>query len=436
MHQLNVALDGYSALLCAVLGSYVLIGGDRRDQANRCFVGICACNAVMALGDLTSWAFAAPLNGTEHAVMLAGTFLFYAAPAPLFLCFTGYIVAFLSKRTALPHNYLRLSVVLFSLYMAGCVASLFNGMFYSVDPATGYARGPLFWLAQTVPVILHLRNAAIVVRYRSCLERKELLGFAGYIALPIAAEAIQVAWFGIALMNTAVAFAILLVFLSIQSERKALLARREQELAEARSDIMLSQIQPHFLYNTLTGIRELCSSDPAEAARAVNDFSLFLRENMASLTSKEPIPFERELRHTMTYLSLEQRRFGTRLQVEFDIAHRAFRLPPLTVQALAENAVRHGVSAREEGGCVRIATCEDGGVSVVTVSDDGAGFDAARAAAGDGRVHVGIQNVRARLADGCRGTLEVRSEPGAGTTATIRIPRADGDRGGEEGGPR
>ena len=173
------------------------------------------------------------------------------------------------------------------------------------------------------------------MRHRSCLTRKELAGFASYIALPIAAEVVQVAWYGVALMNTAVALAILLVFLSIQSERKALLAQREQELAEARSDIMLSQIQPHFLYNTLAAIRELCASDPAEAARAVGDFSLFLRENMASLTSKEPIPFERELRHTATYLSLEERRFGGRLRVELDVPHRDFELPPLTVQAVS-----------------------------------------------------------------------------------------------------
>lgn len=433
MHPFNIALDAYSALLCLILGAYVLASGNRHDRANQCFVGICACNTIMALGDLTSWVFVAPLDGFEHAVMLTGTFLFYAVPAPLFLCFTGYIVTYLSKRVSISHNYYRLSVVLFSLYMTGCVLSLFNGMFFAVDPVTGYARGPLFWLAQVVPVILHLRNAVIVIRYRACLERKELLGFASYIALPIAAEAIQVAWFGIALMNTAVAFAILLVFLSIQSERKALLAQRERELTEARADIMLSQIQPHFLYNTLTGIRELCASDPAEAARAVGDFSVFLRENMASLTSKEPIPFERELRHTMTYLNLEQRRFGARLRVEFDITHREFSLPPLTVQALAENAVRHGVSVREEGGCVRIASHDDTQASVVTVSDDGVGIDKHADAAHDERIHIGIENVRVRLAESCQGTLVVSSAPDKGTVATIRIPHARNDHGSHVG---
>ncbi|WP_418831224.1 sensor histidine kinase [Paraeggerthella sp.] len=422
LHQFNIALDLYSALLCLILGTYVLVSGDRRDRANQCFAGICACNAVMALGDMTAWMFAVPLGAAQHAVMLAGAFLFYTAPAPLFLFFTGYIVAFLSKRTRIARNYFRASIALLSLYVAGCIVSLFNGMFFSVDPELGYVRGPLFWLAQVVPVALHLRNAAIVIRYRAHLERKELAGFASYIALPIIAEVVQVAVFGIALMNTAVSLAIFLVFLSIQSERKALLAQREQELTEARADIMLSQIQPHFLYNTLAGIRELCSSNPAEAARAVGDFSSFLRRNMSSLTSKAPIPFERELQHTKTYLDLEKRRLGSRLSTRFDIEFDDFFLPPLTMQAVVENAVRHGIAPLEEGGCIQITTRREQDDAVITVSDDGAGFEATDPSARDERAHVGIANVRVRLAECCQGTLEVRSSRNEGTVATIRVP--------------
>lgn len=432
MNQFNIAFDAYSVLLCLVLGGYVLASNDRGDRVNQCFVGICVCNAVMALGDVTAWCFALPLNEVEHAIALAGAFLFFAMPVPLFLFFTGYIVAFISKRRAVTHDYMKLSLVLFAIYFAGCVVSLFNGMFFAVDAERGYLRGDLFLIAQVIPVFLHLRNAWIVVRYRACLRPKELLGFACYIALPIVAEVLQVMWFGVAFMNTFVAIAILLVFLNIQSERKALLEQRERELAEARSDIMLSQIQPHFLYNTLTGIRELCSSDPSEAAAAIGNFSMFLRENMASLTSKNPIPFEKELQHTATYLDLEKMRFGSRLRIRYDIQAKDFALPPLSVQVLAENAVRHGISVREEGGEVCIAARDDGAAYVVSVTDDGVGFDPEREFCA--QTHIGIPNVRRRLAEsskdfcvGGRATLEVKSKPGCGTQAIIRIPhdRAD-----------
>ena len=253
------------------------------------------------------------------------------------------------------------------------------------------------------------------------LECKGATWFACYIALPIVAEIIQVLNYGVALMNSFVAIAILLVFLNIQSERKALLEKRERELVEARSDIMLSQIQPHFLYNVLTGIRELCSSDPAEAVVAIGSFSAFLRENMASLTSKSPIPFEKELQHTATYLDLERLRFGERLRVRYDIQSKGFSLPPLSVQALAENAVRHGITVKEDGGEICISTREDEAFYEISIVDDGIGFDPDRDL--DPSAHIGIQNVRKRLADISGATLEVRSAPNHGTQVTIRIPR-------------
>ncbi|OUO91101.1 hypothetical protein B5F40_04775 [Gordonibacter sp. An230] len=352
---LNIGLDGYSALLCAVMGVHALIGErGRRDGVSRCFAGICFANAVMALGDMTSWAPAPPLDKAGYALVVAGSFAYYAAVMPLYLFFTGYIVSYLKRRTQLAPAVRRVAPpllgALFAAYLACCVASLWNGMLFSVTPEKGYARGDLFWVSQASVIALHLFNAVLVLRHFGCLTAAERLGFASYLVLPMAANAVQVASFGIALLNASITLALLIIFISIQSERKALLARRDQELAEARANIMLSQIQPHFLYNTLTAIRELCLIDPGEAARTVTDFSSYLRENMASLTSSRPIPFERELRHARTYLSLERQRFGERLRVEFDVATMAFCLPPLSLQALVENAVRHGVTKREEGG--------------------------------------------------------------------------------------
>ena len=434
MELLDIALDGYSAVLCAMMAVYVLAVDDRRDRVNLCFAGICLANVVMALGDITTWLWTPPFDAFETAILTAGNFIFWVMPAPMFLCFTGYIVSFLRRRTAVPANYLRFSIVLFAVYLIGCVASLGNGMFFSITPEAGYVRGEWFWLGQIIPIVLHARNAWIVFKYRAHLRTKELLSFAAYIFLPLAAEAAQVAFYGLALMNTAVALATAIVFMNIQATHRAELAERSRELAEARGDIMLSQIQPHFLYNTLTAIRELCLTDPAEAARAVTSFSRFLRENMASLTSKEPIPFERELRHVQTYLELEQRRFGERMQVEYAIGPTDFSLPPLVVQPLVENAVRHGVTKRPEGGTIRISTTESSTAYIVAVEDDGVGFDSIDEHTVDalgngtfvpgqsGRQHVGIANVRTRLAATCNGTLQIKSELGKGTVAYITIP--------------
>lgn len=98
----NIALDGYSALLCAMMGAQALVAArGRRDEVSRCFAGICLANTVMALGDITSWAPAPPLDQGQYVLVVAGSFAYYAAVMPLYLFFTGYIVSYLERRTQL-----------------------------------------------------------------------------------------------------------------------------------------------------------------------------------------------------------------------------------------------------------------------------------------------------------------------------------------------
>ena len=115
-------------------------------------------------------------------------------------------------------------------------------------------------------------------------------------------------------------------------------------------------------------------------------------------------------------------RFGKELRVEYDIAVAGFSVPPLSIQPLAENAVKHGLMPREGGGTVTIRTRERDDAYEIAVEDDGVGYDP-EALPEDDRMHIGIQNVRERLQDICRGALTIQSAPGAGTTAVIRIPK-------------
>jgi len=155
----------------------------------------------------------------------------------------------------------------------------------------------------------------------------------------------------------------------------------------------------------------------------VDEFSSFLRGNLDSLSINKPISFDKELKHVQTYLSLEKKRFEERLNVVYDISAQDFYLPALTLQLLVENAVLHGLTKREEGGTVSIKTEENETEIIITVSDDGIGFDQSNFS-GDHR-HVGIKNARDRLAAMCKGKLDIQSQPGVGTTAVITIQKGD-----------
>jgi len=151
----------------------------------------------------------------------------------------------------------------------------------------------------------------------------------------------------------------------------------KQEIQNIRLSLMLSQIQPHFLYNALNTIQHLCTIDAKKAAEALEHFSKYLRGNMAYLTTHQLIPFSQELEHVRHYLYIEQLRFRDRVKVQYDLKITDFKLPTLTLQPLVENAIRYGVSKLPNGGTIRIHTdCIQDEIRI-SVTDDGAGPDSA-----------------------------------------------------------
>lgn len=196
----------------------------------------------------------------------------------------------------------------------------------------------------------------------------------------------------------------------------------EQDIIRGQNvKLMLSQIQPHFLYNSLSSISALCEIDPQRAQKLTDDFAEYLRGNLDSLTTEKLISFEKQLEQTGFYLNIEKTRFGDRVNVVYDIKANDFELPTLTLQPLVENAVRHGICKKEKGGTVTVRTYETEREFVVEISDDGVGFDTGRIKVDD-KTHIGLDNVRSRLKY-YGDTLEVTSEVNVGTTVTIRVPK-------------
>ena len=194
----------------------------------------------------------------------------------------------------------------------------------------------------------------------------------------------------------------------------------EAQLKESRISIMLSQIQPHFIYNTLGTIERMCLKDPQMAFHLVRNFSLYLRGNFSELNSVTPIRFEEELKHVEYYANIEKVRFPD-MRIEYDVEATEFVLPALSVQPLVENAIKHGLMRLESGGTVKIHSYETPTHFCVAVTDDGAGFDPD--APMDGKKHVGLQNIRGRLNAMVNGDLLLESKPGVGTKAVIMIPK-------------
>lgn len=421
VRQINVTLDLYSISICFIIGIYLLFN-IRKNKSNRYLFFICLSNILMMLGDLTNWLCEGFGNPWNPIALRCGSLVYYLSAAPLLFSFFCYINSYLSDNVRVKKRYWYISVTLCAVFSVLCILSLYTGSFFWIDENNFYRRGNLFILSQAIPLILLIADGAVIVEYRKNLSKKEIVVLFGYIVLPIAAELIQVLNYGVSLLNSAVTLAIMFIFIGIQNEREILLKNKEAELAESQISIMLSQIQPHFLFNALTAIRSLCDTEPQRAKQAIGEFSKYLRVNMESLTNRKPISFNRELEHTKSYLNIEKQRFGEKLKIVYKIQTTDFVIPPLTVQPIAENAVRHGILKNKNGGTLVIETMEVEDAYLVIISDDGVGFSIDDVISNnDG--HVGIYNVKSRLDALCGGKMRISSEPGRGTRVTINIPK-------------
>ena len=147
-----------------------------------------------------------------------------------------------------------------------------------------------------------------------------------------------------------------------------------QRLQESQLELMMGQIQPHFIFNTLSSIRTLVMVDPPVAYDMIYNFSNYLRANVDNVTNLEGIPFASEVSHIKSYVNIENVRFGDRLNMIFDIQTDSFIVPPLSIQPLVENAIKHGIFQRPSGGTVWLRSYEDEKYNIVEVEDTGMGF--------------------------------------------------------------
>ena len=202
----------------------------------------------------------------------------------------------------------------------------------------------------------------------------------------------------------------------LETEKMALNA----ELAESRISTMMSQIRPHFVYNTLGSIEQLCNIDPPKAGELVHNFAKYLRGNFGELDNTKPILMSQEMEHVRYYINIENVRFPD-MTFSFEMNSEDFRLPALTIQPIVENAIKHGLMKLQKGGTIRVVSYETDTHYCVTVEDDGVGFDTEVLL--DERKHIGIRNIRGRLKAMVNGTLEIKSTEGVGTTVLIKIPK-------------
>ena len=402
-YSMNLSI-GTAGLMISILGLIqVLVSPHFERWTKRFFITFFGVMVAVTALNLAGQ-FASLVPDLTHARIFRFTlFLESLLPSFLMLLLTVFLLRSSGETDWSRNRLFSIVAALWIVYVGLLIYTQFSTAIYSIDDSNVYRRGR-----------------------RDRLTPKQRLAFSLYITIPMISMLIQMFFYGIYTILLGSSAAAVFMFNYIWLDQSERYYQQVQENKQLRVDIMLSQIQPHFLYNTLGAIQSLCKTDPAAAEKAVAKFSKFLRGNMDSLSKDRTISFDQELEHTKLYLELEQLRYEDALQVRYELGCTAFRIPTLTLQPLAENAVRHGVRGKLSGrGYVAISTQEFEDRYEITVSDDGPGFDPEQEIR-DGRSHVGLANVRERLQRVVGGSLRIESAPGAGTKAVIVIPKGVG----------
>ena len=297
------------------------------------------------------------------------------------------------------------------------LSALFSGISFRITEENLFAMGPLGYIGHVL--CAGLLAMLVYESVKKSLQRNATGSFillldAGLLVLATVWDWLQggsgpISWLTVVVVSSCLFYYLWLHMQSAFAHEQAL-------EAEQRIQIMMSQIQPHFLFNTLSTIQALCRIDPEKASETTEKFGTYLRMNIDSISQSSLIPFRKEL----DYADIEMMRFPY-IHISYDIKEDDFELPALSIQPMVENAIRHGVRGRYNGS-VKIMTRGEENEIVISVIDNGKGFDPEGTEEAGG-MHIGIRNVRERIEVLCGGTLEIESEPGKGSTVTIRLPR-------------
>lgn len=306
------------------------------------------------------------------------------------------------------------------------IVSLMNpeaaGAMYYIDTSGAYHARAFYFVSGVVFYIAGFMIFLFIKNFKT-ISKPMLFAMLSFILCPTIVLALRFFGLSVNLISPATTISFVFMFCSCYMWQAQINREQQVTIANNRLLMLQNQISPHFLYNTLNVIYFLCGKNPKAAQLAISHFSEYMRANLENLEGVSLIPLDKELETVECFLELEKLRFGNNLEIVYDIDFVDVAVPPMSVQILVENAVKHGIGKKWNGiGRVFIRTRRMAESDLIIVEDNGVGFDV-KELDGDSPLHVGIRNVRERLRRLLGATLLIESEIGKATVATISIPR-------------
>lgn len=317
-----------------------------------------------------------------------------------------------------------------AVYTIILIFSLFTGLIYYFDEDNIYHRAQYYWISAVFAVVMLINLIVATTALWNNLLQFERWSLITFVVLPAVSNLFQLFHYGISLNNVAIEISVLMIFAAYEIDKNKYFHQQELlfweqkiTIAEQKAQLAVSQIQPHFLFNVLGSIEQLCRVNPAKAETATHQFARFMRSCLIASGKRPVVRFTEEMQILRSYIWLEKMRFDEDIQFSEEISVDTFELPHLSVQPLVENAIKHGMRQDEDVPIhITVRTMETPDYYMVIVKDDGTGFDPEQIE-NDGQNHFGLSNVRSRIELLMHGMVSVQSKIGEGTSVTIWLPK-------------
>lgn len=416
---INIALDIFGLFVMVIILLSCVNEHIRNNRGtSKSFMALLVFVIAALISDLLSWV-------GEGRIELSTLTIVSNTAAVCFsyvtiICFMFYLRETINSKTKLLSGMLWLFSILSIATMIFLIANAFNGYVFYIDEFGHYVQVDDITMSIIYIQFPILSFVAIVLALiiDKTVDKMIRLSFMIYTIFPLIGVLTDYCIHGISLTYIGLVLSVLIIYANIYFQKQKMIERQKNAL-------MVSQINPHFMYNTLSTIAAMCDISPKKAKQLTIEFSSYLRQNLNTLTADDLIPFEQELKHVECYLNIEKARFGDRLNILYSIQCQDFFVPALSIQPIVENAVRHGITKRARGGTIRILSYATDKAYIVEIKDDGIGFDTEKIIS-DGKKHIGIENVKSRLHIMCKGKVEIKSTVDIGTRITVEIPKKKG----------
>lgn len=422
MVLMEIGMDLVAVMMTFVILIGVLVG--QKNAMNEYFPIMLLMNALTLLADMGTLVFSG--EGTVSMLLKACLILRFSFAFCGIASFNLYVDNMISRKVGRKPLMRIIPFVLVAIMIVLWIISMETGILVGFDDNGVPVYSNNFWIAELAGCLIIVFDVAriIVNRRAKRLDNGTAIGMYIIVMLPLCVMPLMELMGTPTFLFVAITISYLTMYISIHVRQEHILLANEADSEKTQTELIMSQIQPHFMFNSLTTIKYLCRKDAQMASVALTRFTQYLRRNLDVISNKNMVQLKEELEHVKTYLWMEALRFGETLKVEYDIETDEFLIPPLSLQPIVENAVKHGVTKKLGGGTVSIIVKEMDKYYEIVVKDDGLGFDKQKVEE-DGEAHIGILDVRKRISEIKGSTLTVNSQVGVGTVVTYKIMKDD-----------